>query len=323
MKVGIIGAGRIANAHINALLKIKDVRIIAICDIVKERAEEKAKIIGAKVYTNFKEMLDKENLDAVWICTPADVHSENVLYCLEKNVPFFLEKPVGLDEKECEQIAERVKKSDIINSVGFMLRYDPAIEELKEILKKEDLIFVDAEWFWTIPLVDTIKSKEKAGGQIVDQAIHLIDLMRFLVSDIKSVYTKRVRGFFPEEKLYTGDDASATVFEFENGLAGNLICTYALFPEITRFYPPKIRFICKKKLYEYVNRGILRRYTKEIFEEKRWGQDLIEIEDRLFIEAIDTRNRTLIKCDYIDGLNTLKVALAANRSMEENQIVYL
>jgi len=323
LKVGIIGAGRIAGAHINALLKIENVKIKAICDVIKEKAMEKGEKTGAAIYTDYKEMLDKEKLDAVWICTPADVHSENVLYCIEKNIPFFLEKPVGINERECDKVAEKLKKENIINSVGFMLRYDLAVEKLKEIFKNEKLIFAAAEWFWTIPLVDTIKSKEKAGGQIVDQAIHLIDLMRYLISDIKNVYTKRVRGFFPEEKLYTGDDASGTVFEFENGLIGNLICTYALFPEITKYYPPKIRFICKRKLIEYVNRGTIRVFEKEKYSEEKWVENPMDREDKFFIEDVINGERKNIRCDYFDGLKTLKVTLAANKSMEKNKVVEL
>ncbi|MCD6220563.1 Gfo/Idh/MocA family oxidoreductase [bacterium] len=322
-KVGIIGAGRIAGAHIQALSKIENVKIEGVCDVVKEKAEEKARKIGARVYTDYKEMLDREKLDAVWICTPADVHSENVLYCIEKNIPFFLEKPVGINERECDEVAEKLKKEKIINSVGFMLRYDPAVEKLKEIFEKEKLVFAAAEYFWTIPLVDTIKSKEKAGGQIVDQAIHLIDLMRYLISDIKSVYTRRVRGFFPEEKLYTGDDASGTIFEFENGLIGNLICTYALFPEITKYYPPKIRFICKKKLIEYINRGTIRMFEKENYTEKKWDESPMHREDKSFIKDVINGKKRNIRCDYFDALKTLKVALAANKSMEKNKVVEL
>lgn len=324
IKIGFIGAGRIASAHIKALKKIENAKVQAVCDIIKERAEEKAEMVpGAKIYLDYREMLEKEDLDTVWICTPADVHTENVNYCIEKNIPFFLEKPVGINEEKCDEVAEKLRKKNIINSVGFMLRFDPAVEKLKKIFEKEKLIFTAAEWFWTIPLVDTIKSKEKAGGQIVDQAIHLIDLMRYLVSDIKSVYTKRVRGFFPEEKLYTGDDASGTVFEFENGLAGNLICTYALFVGITKYYPAKIRFICKKKMFEYINRGILKSFDKEKYVEERWNEDLMYIEDKAFIDALIKNNKSLIRCDYFDGLKTLKVALAANRSMEENEVVNL
>jgi len=318
MKIGIIGTGRISNAHIGAFKKIEGIEIVSVCDIVEEVAKKKSEELKCKYYTDYKEMIEKENLDCVWICTPADTHTEIVLYCIEKNLPFFLEKPPALKEEECEKVIEKLKKKNIIHSVGFMLRYDPASIKLKEILKNEDVIFISAEWLWTIPLVDSIKSKEKAGGQIVDQAIHFIDLIRYVFGEIKSVYTKRVRGFFPEEKLYTGDDASCSIFEFVNGIYGNLLCSYALFPEITRYYPPKIRFICKNKLVEYSHRKLII-ITKDKKEEFNWNEDLYFIEDSAYIESLKTKDLSLIKSDYFDSVKTLKVALSANKSMEENK----
>lgn len=168
MKIGIIGTGRISNVHINSLKNIKEAKIVSVCDILEDVAKIRPKEIGCSYYTNYKEMMEKEDLNCVWICTPADTHTEIVLYCIEKNIPFFLEKPPALKEEECEKVIEKLNEKDIIHSVGFMLRYDPAGEKLKEILNNEKVIFISAEWFWTIPLVDSIKSKEKAGGQIVD-----------------------------------------------------------------------------------------------------------------------------------------------------------
>ncbi|MFN4227735.1 MAG: Gfo/Idh/MocA family protein, partial [Candidatus Ratteibacteria bacterium] len=300
IKVGIIGTGRISNVHISSLKKIEKVKIKSVCDISEEIAKKKAEEIGCKYYLDYKEMIEKENLDCVWICTPADTHTEIVLYCIEKNLPFFLEKPPALKKEETEIVIEKLKEKNIIHSVGFMMRYDPAVEKLKEMLKSEKVIFISSEWFWTIPLVDSIKSKEKAGGQIVDQAIHFIDLIRYVFGEIKSVYTKRVRGFFPEERLYTGDDASCSIFEFENGIYGNLLCTYALFPEIIKFYPPKIRFICKKKLIEYTHKKIVI-ITSDKYEEFIWNQDLYYLEDKTFIETLISKNRRNIKSDYFDS----------------------
>jgi len=318
MKLGIIGTGRISNAHINALKKIEGVEIISVCDIIEEFAKMKAGELKCNYYTDYKEMIEKEKLNCVWICTPADTHTEIVLHCIEKNLPFFLEKPPALKEDECEKVIEKVKEKNIIHSVGFMLRYDPASLKLKEILKNEEVIFISAEWLWTIPLVDSIKSKEKAGGQIVDQAIHFIDLIRYVFGEIKSVYTKRVRGFFPEEKLYTGDDASCSIFEFENGIYGNLLCSYALFPEITRYNPAKIKFICKRKLIEY-RHGKLIIITKDKYEEFNWNENHYFLEDKAYLESLKTKDTFLIKSDYFDSIKTLKVALSANRSMEENR----
>lgn len=322
IKVGIIGTGRIYKAHLNALRRIEGVEIKSVCDILPDVLERASKETSAKPYIDYREMLDKESLDAVWICTPANVHTENVLYCIDKNIPFFVEKPAAMSEKEGDAVVKNIKKTGIYHTVGYMLRYSPAVEKLKELLACEQVIFPAAEYFWTIPLVDSIKSKENAGGQIVDQATHFIDLLRYLVGEIKSVYTGRSRGFFPEEKLYTGDDASGTVFEFESGIAGSLLCTYALFPGITKRYPGKIRIICKKKLIEYTG-DLLNVITQEKEEKFEYPAEPIFLEDRAFIEGLKKKDASAVRVSYEDAFKTLKVCLAANKSMETGSKINL
>jgi predicted dehydrogenase len=319
INVGIIGAGRMAASHINTLKKIDNVKIVSICDIVENKAKEKALEVGADFYKDYKIMMDKNKLDAVWICTPANIHSENIEFCIKKDIPFFVEKPVGINEIEIKKIAVKLAKKRLINAVGYQLRYDPAVENLKQILKEEEIIFTIAEWFWTIPLVDSIKSKENAGGQIIDQATHLIDLLRYLVGDIKSVYTSGVKGFFPEDRIYTGDDASGTILTFKNGISGVLVCTYALFPEISRYYPSHIKFISKRKLIQYVNSQRIMIFKSDKYEEFLYKDvDLTYQEDKAFIDAVVNNNSSYIKYDYFEGMKTIKICLACNKSMEKN-----
>jgi len=322
MKIGIVGAGRIAKAHLKKLKQIEGIEITAICDTIKEKSKELSEDTGATAYIDLKEMVERESIDALWICTPANVHSENVLLCLERNIPFFLEKPVTVDIHEGKEIEKKVKEKNILNSVGYIWRYMPASDKLKEILSREKLALVATESLWTIPLVDSIKSKENAGGQIVDQATHFIDLMRYTIGEISSVYTRRIKGLFPEESLYTGDDASATVFQFENGVVGNLICTYALFPTIGKYYPCTLRFICKNKLIEY-KPGKIKIITPDGDETIEIPGDAMLLEDKSFLKGLKEKNTAYIKSDYIDAYKTLKVSLAANESMETGEKVEL
>ena len=321
IRVGIVGAGRMGNAHLQRLEKIKDVKVIAICDVVRENAERLSQG-KKKIYQDLEKMLNKEDLNAIWILTPANVHSRQVEICLKRGIPFFLEKPVTINLEEGKKVLSKIKEKKVLHSIGYMSRYLSTVEKLKKILKGEKLALVSAEVFWTIPLVDSIKSKEKAGGQIVDQATHLVDLMRYLVGEITEVFTRRIRGLFPEEKLYTGDDASATIFQFKNGVVGNLVCTYSLFPEISKTYPFKMLFICKRKLIEYVGNYIRIITSKK--EEKIYStEDAYLLEDETFIQAIRRNDPSLIKSNYEDAFKTIKVSLSANKSMETRNIVTL
>ncbi|HID10152.1 MAG TPA: Gfo/Idh/MocA family oxidoreductase [Candidatus Latescibacteria bacterium] len=320
-RIAIIGAGRMGKAHAHRLGKIEGVRIVGVCDIVPESADALAEATGARPYADCGEMLERERPDAVWICSPANRHSEHVRLALRYKVPFLLEKPVAVDLNEARAVRDEVMGSGLLHSVGYMSRYLEIVGKLRELLEGEALAMVHIRVFWTIPVVDSIKSKEAAGGQVVDQATHLVDLARYLVGEVEAVYSRRIRGLFPEEPLYTGDDASATVFTFRNGVVGNLICTYALFPEITREYPFQMFLICKRKLIEYTAGAKVRVLTPRCLEEFPSFQDGFELEDRAFVEAVRTGDPSRIRSDYGDAFRTLEVTLAANRSMETGEVV--
>ncbi|RKY62138.1 MAG: hypothetical protein DRP95_01935 [Candidatus Latescibacterota bacterium] len=322
-RICIIGAGRMGKAHAQRLGKIEGVQIAGICDVVPESARTLAEATGARPYVDCEEMLKRERPDAVWICSPANRHSEHVRLALKYKIPFFLEKPVAVDLEEARVVRDEVLSSGLLHSVGYMSRYLDIVGKLRELLEGEALAMVHIRVFWTIPVVDSIKSKEVAGGQVVDQATHFVDLARYLVGEVETVYSRRIRGLFPEEPLYTGDDASATVLAFRNGVVGNLICTYALFPEVTREYPFQMLFICKRKLIEYTAGKMVRVISPQGTEEFPSSQDGLELEDRAFVEALRTGNPSGICSDYGDAFRTLEVTLAANRSMETGEVVKL
>ena len=323
MNVCIIGAGRMGKAHAQRLSRIEGVRIAGVCDVVPENARALAEATGARAYTDPEEMFGRERPDAVWICSPANRHSEHVRLSLKCKVPFFLEKPVAVDLEEARAVRDEVAGSGIVHSVGYMSRYLDVVEKLRELLGNQTLAMVHIRVFWTIPVVDSIKSKETAGGQVVDQATHFVDLARYLVDEIGTVYSCRIRGLFPEEPLYTGDDASATVFAFRNGVVGNLICTYALFPEITNEYPFQMLFVCKGRLVEYTAGRKVRTISPEGTQEFTSSQDGFELEDRTFVEAVRAGDVSGIRSNYEDAFRTLEVTLAANRSMETGEVVEL
>lgn len=120
MNVCIIGAGRMGKAHAERLGRIEGVRIAGVCDVIPEKARALAETTGARAYTDPEEMLGRERPDAVWICTPANRHSEHVRLSLRYKVPFFLEKPVAVDLEEASAVREEVAGSGIVHSVGYI-----------------------------------------------------------------------------------------------------------------------------------------------------------------------------------------------------------
>ncbi len=139
LKIGIIGTGWIAGAHIQQYKQMPDVEIVAGADLVEGKAEKFFKdneVEGVRCYNSHKEMLDAEpDLDAVSICTYNKTHAECATYALEKGVNVLLEKPMCVTVDEAIEIMRAEKKSGKILSIGFQPRLDPNMIKLKEIVQ--------------------------------------------------------------------------------------------------------------------------------------------------------------------------------------------
>ena len=139
LKVGIIGTGWIADAHIQQYLKMPDVEIVAGADLVQGKAEaffKKHGVEGVRCYPDHKSMLDAEtDLDAVSICTYNKTHAECAIYALNAGVNVLLEKPMCVTTEEAVDIIRAEKKSGKILSIGFQPRLDPNMIKLKEVVQ--------------------------------------------------------------------------------------------------------------------------------------------------------------------------------------------
>ena len=139
LKVGIIGTGWIADAHIQQYKDMPDVEIVAGADLIEGKAEaffEKHGVDGVRCYRSHKEMLDAETeLDAVSICTYNATHAECAIYALEKGVNVLLEKPMCVTTEEAVEIMRAEKKSGKILSIGFQPRLDPNMIKVKDIVQ--------------------------------------------------------------------------------------------------------------------------------------------------------------------------------------------
>ncbi len=138
VKVGIIGTGWIAEAHIEKYLQMPDVEIVAGADLIPGKAEEFFKNFGvenAKCYSNHKELIDAGEVDAVSICTYNATHAECAIYALEHGVNVLLEKPMCVTLEEAVAIRKAEKASGKILSIGFQPRFDKNMQMVKEIVQ--------------------------------------------------------------------------------------------------------------------------------------------------------------------------------------------
>ncbi len=141
LRIGIIGTGGIAGSHIASYKKQPDVEVVAGADLIPGKAEKffKDSEVEAKAFTDYKEMIDTMNLDAVSVCTYNRTHAECTIYALEHGLPVLLEKPMTVTLEEAIAIREAEKKSGKIVSVGFQPRFDANMQMIKKIVQSGEL----------------------------------------------------------------------------------------------------------------------------------------------------------------------------------------
>ncbi|MGN1053172.1 MAG: Gfo/Idh/MocA family protein, partial [Candidatus Scatosoma sp.] len=196
MKVGIIGLGAIAPMHIEAL-KERGEEIVAVCDVLKEKCDavNRKFLLNARGYADYKEMLEKEKLDVVHVCTPHYLHAEMAMAALKENINVICEKPLAINQTQLGEIEKEVKISKAQLGVCFQTRYNRSITELKKIICPEDVVSAYANLVWVrdkayYDSAEWRGTKDKEGGGVfINQAIHLLDLLIWVCGMPKSLTT--------------------------------------------------------------------------------------------------------------------------------------
>ncbi len=188
IRIGFIGLGNISGVHLKNITGIKKAKITCICDIDNKKAEAKAVELGAKGYTDFREMFKKEKIDALVLCTPQMVREEPIAICAGKHIPVFTEKPPAADMETGYRIAKLIKEAKIICSVGFIFRYLKVVNRVRQLLKGRPILSMQLQYLCPMMYPDSrardfYYKKELSGGLLIDQAIHLLDFCRFMLGE--------------------------------------------------------------------------------------------------------------------------------------------
>ncbi len=177
LKVGVIGVGYWGQNHVRVLKQLDNIETLSVCDLNIETARLIAKKYQVKWYTDFGEMIKREKLDAVTICTPTSTHSSIAAKVIEMGVHVFIEKPMTSTIEEAIMVVGKAKEAGVKMMVGFIERFNPAVQISKELIKQGKigkLISSSARRVSAYPIrvVDV--------GVIKDYGIHEIDVARYL-----------------------------------------------------------------------------------------------------------------------------------------------
>jgi predicted dehydrogenase len=228
LRVAFVGAGAVAARHANTLRGFPDVRVVAVADPDGARATTLAAGWDATVHADVRQMLQASEPDAVYICVPPFAHGEPEAAALDAGVPFFVEKPLACDVATAVHIAHAVERQGLVTAVGYHWRYLDTVERAAELLRERLPRLVLGFWLDKVPPPVWWLSRASSGGQIVEQATHVLDLARLLVGEVEEVSalaSHTPRTAYPDADV---DDVSAAILRFTSGAVGNLAATCLL-----------------------------------------------------------------------------------------------
>ncbi len=224
MRYALIGCGRVAPSHIKAAQN-NNLEIVAMCDIVPEKAQALAEEFGlkAEIYADYKVMLEKVKPELVAIATVSGTHAEISEYCAKNGFDFIVEKPMAMSISEADKVIDAVEKSGVVAAVSHQNRFNIAVQELKSALdngrfgklshgsvhirwKRDENYYNQDAWRgkWATD-----------GGALMNQCIHGIDLLRWMFGDeIESVYGSTRNSYHP---YIEAEDIGVAVINFKNG----------------------------------------------------------------------------------------------------------
>lgn len=332
--VGILGGGNISETHLKAAQEAEGVRIAAVCGYNAAKVARLAESAAVPAYTDLDEFFSHKPMDLIAIGSPSGKHAEQGIQAAEKGLHVLVEKPIDITTERADQLIEICARQGVKLGVFFQDRVAPDLQRLKRMIDNGDLgrihlatahvkwyrppeYYGDSRWRGTWAL--------DGGGAVINQAIHTIDLMLWLLGDVRRVYSSTGTKLHDIET----EDTAVAVIEFESG-------TLATFEAATSAYPgqPRRIFVSGSEGTAQVEHDLLVSVdlvnsTVESREKGEPGRNLSEsspvvenvtghrliIED--FVNAIEADINPL--CDGLEGRRSVELIEALYKSARTRQ----
>lgn len=235
MRFAVIGCGRIAPKHAESIVALEEAELVAVCDVVPEKAQAFADKYGAKPYTSYQEMLEKEAIDVVTIATESDLHAPIGIYCAKAGKHVMVEKPMAMTLESADELIRTCHEAGVKLAVIHQNRFNKSIQLMRNALEegrfgklthgqatvrwnRNDEYYSQAPWRGT---------KLQDGGVLMNQSIHNIDLLQWTFGPVESVfgYTRTAM------RKIEMEDVGVAVIKFKNGALGVIEAASTIYPK--------------------------------------------------------------------------------------------
>lgn len=227
LKFGIVGCGRIAQRHAEHINNTQGAKLISACDIRFERANELSKKYSAHAFHSIEELLEESDADIISICSPNGLHAEHSILSLESGKHVLCEKPMAITVQDCGEMIKTAEKANKRLFVIKQNRYNPPVEAVHRLIndgKLGNINSIQLSCFWNRNedyYMDSWKgSIEMDGGTLYTQFSHFIDLLYYLIGDVKEVHAFGEN--FNHKNIIEFEDTGVAILRFYNGAIGTI-----------------------------------------------------------------------------------------------------
>ena len=308
MKIAQIGTGGWGKNHTRILSQLGV--LAAVCDANVERSKEYGEKYSVNHYDSIDMMLESEEFDAAFVCTPTSTHSKIATQLLEAKKHVFVEKPMTYLSEDGEELLEIAKKNKVLLTCGYIERFNPAVDTVKQIVKSKkfgDLVMLEFHRQSRMPL------HIKDVGIIYDTSVHDIDTAMWLFDDTPEVVFARAGQIKHEHE----DFASIMLGFKDNKVA--IISSNWMTPLRVR----KFNAICTDAIIssDFISQEVKIKKADETEIPKNEKQEPLLREIQSFIGAIEGKNELVVKPEH--AVNVTKIAEAALLSSQKGTPIYL
>lgn len=307
INVGVIGVGAMGYNHARVYYRLENANLIAVSDVSERTLSKVCKKYDAKGYENYEDLLKDPEIELVSVCVPTTNHYNVVMEAIKYGKHVLVEKPIAFTLEEAEEMIKAAKENGVILGTGHVERFNPAVQKAKELIENDvigDVVSASAKRVGPFP------PRIKDVGVTIDLAIHDLDVMYFLFEeDVTQIYA--TMGSILEKCGY--EDHAEIMVNFKYGITGIL--------EVNWLTPYK-----RREIEITGTDGII---SVDYIEQKidvygKFAQDIemnheepLKEELKSFLESVARNEEPAITGE--DGLNALKMVIAAQKSSKEER----
>jgi predicted dehydrogenase len=315
LTVGIIGGGWVARRHVPAIDAADAIELVAVSDADVSRAEAIATPRRARAYRDWASMLERERLDALWVCTPPLVHRQPTVAALERGIHVYLEKPIARTVSDGEAIAAAAATSEAVCMVGYQWHASELLDRVREATSDQTIGLLTGRNYGPVAGRPWFIDRAQGGGQVLERGSHHINLQRAIAGEIEAVEATPS----PVKLARAGargsiEDVLTLTFHFASGALGSVNMAWTADGQPELYSLDIIASDASIWLDLGPQQFRLRGMAGGVNLDASYGDPLDRSVAR-FLEAARSGDRKRVFCTPDDALSTLGVALACERAL--------